>query len=31
MNWIDLVQDMEQWHAVVDMAMNLGFHIIGIP
>jgi len=29
-SWIHLVRDTEQWHAVVDMVMNPGFHIIGI-
>jgi hypothetical protein len=25
MDWIDVAQDMDQWRAVVNMVMNLGF------
>jgi hypothetical protein len=26
MDWIDLVQDMDQWRALVNTVMKLGFH-----
>jgi hypothetical protein len=28
MDWIDLAQDRDQWLALVNMVMNLGFHKI---
>jgi hypothetical protein len=28
MDWIDLAQDGDQWRALVNMVMNLGFHKI---
>jgi hypothetical protein len=26
MDWIDLAQDRDQWKALVNIVMNLGFH-----
>jgi hypothetical protein len=26
MNWIDLAQDRDQWRALMNTVMNLGFH-----
>jgi hypothetical protein len=26
MNWIDLAQDRDQWRALLNTVMNLGFH-----
>jgi hypothetical protein len=28
MDWIDLAQDRDQWRTLVNMVMNLGFHIM---